>query len=132
MPAEISPKVRPTRRSSSKCRAASDSRMRSPSGVRCTCTTRWSPGITLRRHITLTRHAARRRCPVHELDRPLVLEEEVVGHLADRRWPVAGVAPDGKKKLVPGIAAGSAMVPEAPLVQTTGDSVGRRVTPTRR
>ena len=82
--------------------------------------------------VTLAGHEPRRRCPVHELDRPVGLKEEAVGQLAGRRWPVAGVAPDGKKKLVPGIAAGSAMVPEAPLVQTTGDSVGRRVTPTRR
>ena len=73
--------------------------------------------------ITLAGHEPRRRL-AHELDRPLVLEEEVVGQLADRRWPLAGVAPNGKKKLVPGIAAGSAIVPEAPLVQPPGTPWG--------
>src|SRR5437879_13458928 len=47
--------------------------------------------------VALTRHEARRRCSVHELDRPVVLEEEVVGQRADRGWPATGGPPRGQR-----------------------------------
>jgi hypothetical protein len=49
----------------------------------------------------------------------VVLEEKVVGELADRGWPVPGVAPDGKEKLVlGGCETGGAGLLLAPVQET--------------